>query len=333
MKSKIIYHPSGIRNNLLWSMLRTCVLALAWLLPSQPNSLCEEPQPDRAISPKPEVIVDNNAANIAWENATALDPQREDWLRSELFSGRSEAWSKMQSERSLAQRVSELESQCQLTSDQTKKLLLAGKGDIAKYFRDVESLYVELKPQASEAMDKKTLEGFIGSDDVKSRLKPLRERWRSGLHGVGSLYQGVLKQTLTVEQLTKITTESQQREQLRLTQKLMAFIVNIEKSMPLTSNQRNHLLQKLLSNYSKRLESRRVNVGDAGNKKSVNLATHESYLLTEADFNVAGLVSALMLRPEDLEEFLDAEQVKTMLALQRHWRLNVPHLDAIEDIK
>jgi hypothetical protein len=76
-----------------------------------------------------------------------------------------------------------------------------------------------------------------------------------------------------------------------------------------------------------------VNAGEVDDEKSDDLAAQESYRLTEADLNLAGLVSAMMLRQVDLEEFLDSEQVKTMLALQRHWSLNVPQLDAIEDIK
>jgi hypothetical protein len=45
------------------------------------------------------------------------------------------------------------------------------------------------------------------------------------------------------------------------------------------------------------------------------------------------MIAAMKLRQIDLEEFLDAEQVKTMIALQRHWRLNVPLLNSLEESK
>jgi hypothetical protein len=276
----------------------------------------------------------NRANEVVFENAVPLDPRRDNWLRSELLSGRSEAWARLQADRSLTQIVSELQTQCKLTGDQSTKLLLAGRGDIAKYFRDIEDLYSELKPLASEEIaNRKDLAIFLSKPEIQAKLIPFKNRWRSGLHGAGSLYQGVVMQTLTPEQIKSIASQSQQRDQLRLKQKMMSFVVNVEKSMPLTSEQRGKLLQKLHSHHAKHNEPTTQDEQRAKGKLPDLFAIQEPNRLNDDDYRLAPMIAAMKLQQNDLEEFLDPEQVKTMIALQRHWRLNVPLLNAIEEPK
>jgi len=309
-------------------------MATAFALLTLRVTLCEEPakaNPPFANKPKIEADVAND---IVFEAAVPLDPRREDWLRSELLSGRSEVWARMQAERSLAQRVSELQIQCQLTTDQSTKLMLAGRGDIAKYFRDMEDLYSELKPAATEEItSRRDLSSFLVKPEIQAKLMPLKNRWRSGLHGAGSLYQGVVKQMLTSDQIDKIVLQLQQRDQLRLTERMMTFIVNVEKSMPLTSAQRNKLLLKLESIHAKDVASQK-SVEVLAQAQLINrIVMEELNQSPEKDYRHAPMIAAMKLRQVDLEEFLDAEQVKTMIALQRHWRLNVPLLNSLEESK
>lgn len=283
------------------------------------------------VSAKGEI---KGANEVVFEAAVPLDPRRDNWLRSELLSGRSEAWARLQADRSLTQIVSELQTQCKLTSDQSTKLLLAGRGDIAKYFRDIDDVYSELKPFASEEIaNRKDLAIFLSKPEIQAKLIPFKNRWRSGLHGAGSLYQGVVMQTLTPEQIKSIASQSQQRDQLRLKQKMMSFVVNVEKSMPLTSEQRSKLLQKLHSYHAKRNEPITKDEQQAQDKLADLFAVQEPSRLKEDDYRLAPMIAAMKLKQNDLEEFLDPEQVKTMIALQRHWRLNVPLLNSIEESK
>jgi hypothetical protein len=273
----------------------------------------------------------NGANEVVFEAAVPLDPRRDNWLRSELLSGRSEAWARLQADRSLTQNVSELQTQCKLTSEQTTKLLLAGRGDIAKYFRDIDDLYSELKTLAStEIANKKDLVSFLSKPEIQAKMLPFKNRWRNGLHGAGSLYQGVVMQTLTPEQIKSIASQSQQRDELRLKQKMMSFVVNVEKSMPLTSEQRSKLLQKLQSHHAKHNEPTTKDDESAEDKLVDLFSVQEPNRLKEDDYRLAPMIAAMKLQQKDLEEFLDPEQVKTMIALQRHWRLNVPLLNSIE---
>ncbi len=311
-------------------------VSVLWLL-SQ-SVLGQEPvKPQSAVVDRAPAAANadiNGAKEVVFENAVPLDPRRDDWLRAELLSGRSEAWARLQADRSLTQIVSELQTQCKLTSDQSTKLLLAGRGDIAKYFRDIEDLYSELKPLASEEIaNRKDLASFLSKPEIQSKLIPFKNRWRSGLHGAGSLYQGVVMQTLTPDQIKSIASQSQRRDQLRLKQKMMAFIVNLEKSMPLTSEQRNKLLQKLDAHHAKQHELMLQDGQQADGKIAGLFAVREPNQSNEDDYRFAPMIAAMRLQQKELEEFLDPEQVKTMIGLQRHWRLNVPLLNSIEEPK
>jgi septal ring factor EnvC (AmiA/AmiB activator) len=315
----------------------TYVLLALWVacLIVQPV-LSQEPLKDQPpVIDRPPIAANGDvdgANEVIFEAAVPLDPRRDNWLRSELLSGRSEAWARLQSDRSLTQSVSELQTQCKLTSEQTTKLLLAGRGDIAKYFRDIDDLYSELKPLAStEIENRKDLASFLSKPEIQAKMLPFKNRWRSGLHGAGSLYQGVVIQTLTPEQIKSIASQSQQRDELRLKQKMMSFVVNVEKSMPLTSDQRSKLLQKLLSHHAKHNEPTTKDDEPAEDKLADLIAIQEPNRLKEDDYRLAPMIAAMKLKQKDLEEFLDPEQVKTMIALQRHWRLNVPLLNSIEE--
>ncbi len=276
----------------------------------------------------------NGANEVVFEAAVPLDPRRDNWLRSELLSGRSEAWARLQADRSLTQSVSELQTQCKLTSEQSTKLLLAGRGDIAKYFRDIEDLYSELKPLANEEIaNRKDLASFLSKPEIQAKLIPFKKRWKSSLHGAGSLFQGVVMQTLTPEQIKSFALQSQQRDQLRLTQKMMSFLVSLEKSMPLTSEQRSKMLQKLQLHHAKNNEPTTQDEQRAEDKLVDLFAIQEPNRLKEDDYRLAPMIAAMKLQQNDLEEFLDPEQVKTMISLQRHWRLNVPLLNSNDGTK
>jgi len=328
-------HPDVSNNDVLkmfWqdSLILRWVVGFAGLhvtscllfLLQQHIAFSDEPQEQPAV-----VEIEEDA--LFFDSAIVLDPKREDWIRAAILDGRSESWSRMQAERALTQRVSELQTECSLTKEQSSKLLLAGRGDIAKYFRAMEDLSRELKPLTT----KEGISDFIVKPEVQSRLEPLQTRWRSGLHGVGSLYQGVISQTLSPEQIANIDSQRLLRDTLRTKQRLMAFVVNVERSIPLTNTQRSSLLAKLEAIHVTQMESKKLQENQAEENLEDQGILNAPRTSSSTDGRYAPMIAAMQLNQSDLEEFMDTEQVKTMLSLQRHWLLNVPLLNSFKEAK
>ncbi|MFI5459490.1 MAG: hypothetical protein ACHRXM_29035 [Isosphaerales bacterium] len=104
-------------------------------------------------------------------------------------------------ELSLTARVSDVDRICQLTAVQKKKLLLAGRGDIKRFFDHVEESRQKIEHES------------IDLDELRAILQEFQRRLarsRFDLFGEKSLFQKSLKNTLTAEQFAtfqKITRD------------------------------------------------------------------------------------------------------------------------------
>jgi hypothetical protein len=93
--------------------------------------------------------------------------------------------------RSLNAQINELDIQCRLTTTQEQKLMLAGAGDIHRFFQQIE----ELK--------RVYLDGPIAGvrQSLNLMVRPLRLRFTSGLHNHASLFRRSFTNTRNGEQL------------------------------------------------------------------------------------------------------------------------------------
>jgi len=98
------------------------------------------------------------------------------------------------SELSLTARVSDVDRICPLTAEQKKKLLLAGRGDIKRFFDRVEVTRKKLDRESLDRAERQTILQDFPRRRTSSRLD---------LFGEKSLFAKALKNTLTAEQLAR----------------------------------------------------------------------------------------------------------------------------------
>jgi hypothetical protein len=98
---------------------------------------------------------------------------------------------------SLTARVSGVDRICLLSEVQRKKLELAGQGDIKQFFDRVESSRRKLR---EEPLDRRAAQAIL----AEFRRRPSRPR--AELFGGNSLFEKILKRTLTTDQLARYET-------------------------------------------------------------------------------------------------------------------------------
>lgn len=121
---------------------------------------------------------------------------------------------------------------------QRRKLELAGRGDIVRFFESVEKLLGEL-----------TL-GQIRETEWREawqKMSPVKQRFALGLHERGSLFHKTVRTTLTAEQLQRLEQLEQQRARRHYQAQVAAALVVFDQQVPLTIAQRNRLTELLLT--------------------------------------------------------------------------------------
>jgi hypothetical protein len=129
-------------------------------------------------------------------------------------------------------RVESLAYSYRLTETQKKKLLVAGQGDIKRFFDSVQEARAKL-PLLSSDQDR--------LPEMLSEIRRLARSYRSDLFSSGSIFAKTLSKTLNEEQSTRF--RERKRQQFRAT---LAWVAGtLEQTMKLTSDQRRRL-EKLL---------------------------------------------------------------------------------------
>jgi hypothetical protein len=136
----------------------------------------------------------------------------------------------------LTVQVEELERLYGLDEAQTAKLILAGRGDINRFFGQVEDVR------------RKTLDA--GNDrvafaEVWPEIQSLSVKRAVGLFGEGSLYAKTLRNVPTVEQSTKYQAVVEARRRARYSAAIEAVVSSLEKSTALRPEQRKALCNLL----------------------------------------------------------------------------------------
>lgn len=122
---------------------------------------------------------------------------------------------------------------CALTELQKRKLHLAGRGDIKKFFEEVD---VVRKKFLLIRKDQNKI------NEIWQDISPLQMKFMSGLHGRESLFQKTLINMLNAEQRKTYEAFSSERRTFQFRAKVELVVAILENSLPLRDEQRQKLI-------------------------------------------------------------------------------------------
>jgi hypothetical protein len=142
------------------------------------------------------------------------------------------------SQSELSLHVEAVDRVCSLSESQKEKLRMAGRGDFSRFGRQVD----ELK---AKYVGKTYGQNEIG--EIYQKIQPLGQVYQAGLLGDDSLFSKVLARTLSSEQAAKLDAIESERRKARYLAKVELFVVNLERSCPLTDEQRTAMVELILA--------------------------------------------------------------------------------------
>jgi hypothetical protein len=137
----------------------------------------------------------------------------------------------------LALQIDDLDRACELTEIQKKKVMLAGLGDIKRYYDRVD----ELKRRYAAG----TNQGNF--NNIWQEMQPLQVELGNGLFGDDSLFVKTVKSTLNSDQLQRHDDLMRRRVAARRRASVDLFVVQIDKALGLSATQRERLTELLVS--------------------------------------------------------------------------------------
>ncbi len=126
---------------------------------------------------------------------------------------------------------------CTLTDSQKKKLQLAGRGDIKKFFEEVE---VVRKKFLLIRKDQNRI------NEIWQDIQPLQMTFMGGLHGDKSLFHKTLVNLLNAEQRKNYEAFSSERQKFQFRAKVELVVAILESSLPLRDEQRQKLIKLIV---------------------------------------------------------------------------------------
>lgn len=138
----------------------------------------------------------------------------------------------------LSAEIDAVDRVCNLTPQQKRKLKLAGRGDEVRFADRVAELHDRL---VGKSYDQNEV------NEIYQQIQPLAMEFRSGVLGKTSLFRKVLNHTLDPEQKEKFEQVQAERRAARHAARVKLFIVQLERSCPLTNEQRDNLRELLLT--------------------------------------------------------------------------------------
>ena len=170
------------------------------------------------------MVVINQAPNLE---------QMDQWVFGR-YGGSGGARNKLDS--SLLLRIQDLERTCGITEAQKKKLRLAGRGDIKRFFDKVE----ELKRKFQQGQNDPNA-------NIWQEIQPLQVELNTGLFGDDSLYAKTIRRTLNHEQAARFESLSHERTSFRFRATVDWFVVHLDKGLGLTDDQRQRFVELLVN--------------------------------------------------------------------------------------
>lgn len=138
----------------------------------------------------------------------------------------------------LSLQVEDVARVCRLTEMQKQKMLLAGHGDIKRFFEKVDE-----KRKQFEKL--KTDQNKVSQ--LYQELLPLRQMLQSGLFSQGSFYAKTLKTLLSAEENEKYQELIRQKNHFRYRAKIELVVAQIDQSVGFRAEQRKRLIELILA--------------------------------------------------------------------------------------
>jgi hypothetical protein len=153
------------------------------------------------------------------------------------FGGSGGARNKLDS--SLKLRIEDLERSCHITDFQKKKLLLAGRGDIKRFFDKIEDVKRKFQNGQNDP-----------NANIWQDVQPLQVELNTGLFGDDSIYKKTIGKTLEGDQISRYESVLRERKLVRYKAAIEWFVVHLDKGLGLSDDQRQQFVE-LLSNESR----------------------------------------------------------------------------------
>jgi hypothetical protein len=166
------------------------------------------------------------------EQAPNLE-QMDQWVFGR-YGGSGGARNKLDS--SLLVRIQDLERACGITEAQKKKLRLAGRGDIKRFFDKVEGLKRKFQQGQNDP-----------NTNIWQEIQPLQVELNTGLFGDDSLYAKTIRRTLSPDQTAQFESVSRERKSFRFRATVDWFVVHLDKGLGLTDLQRQQFVELLVN--------------------------------------------------------------------------------------
>ena len=165
--------------------------------------------------------------------------QQQDWVAMWAFNGRTEEQVQKQLKSDYKMQLKMIDRICDLQEQQTAKMTTAGEADVSRFFREVAKVRKEV-----EALD---IKGNNNNEINKiwPIVTPIAQQMQQGIFADKSLFQKVMRSTLSKEQRDLYDAELEKNRRRKWKSVTRVNLVDIEKSMPLLGDQREKLLELL----------------------------------------------------------------------------------------
>ncbi len=153
-----------------------------------------------------------------------------------LFQNGNEQQTRKNLESQLTLRTADVDRVCQLTEPQRKKLLLAGRSEIKRLFDEVDERRRKFQ---HERRDQRRV------NQLWQEIQPLRMALMGTHFGDASLFDKVVRKTMSAEQLPRYLRHVESRRQFRRQAQLEMILLSLDKEVPLRAEQREQFLALL----------------------------------------------------------------------------------------
>jgi hypothetical protein len=150
------------------------------------------------------------------------------------FGGSGGARNKLDS--SLKLRIEDLDRTCHVTDLQKKKLLLAGRGDIKRFFDKIE----EVKRKFQNGQNDFNV-------NIWQDVQPLQVELNTGLFGDDSIYMKTISKTLDGDQISRYESSLRERRMVRYKATIEWFVAHLDKGLGFSDDQRQRFVDLLVN--------------------------------------------------------------------------------------
>jgi hypothetical protein len=162
------------------------------------------------------------------------DPQFDQWVFGAGGGNAAAAHSRLES--LLRLQVEDLARACKLSDDQKSKLRLAGRGDIKRYFDQVEQARRKYR-------NKQYNQNEIGQ--VFQEIQPLQAPLRTGVFGDDSIYRKVVRKVMTPEQVADYENSQRELRAFRYRARIELVVATLGRSVGMSAEQRRRFAKVL----------------------------------------------------------------------------------------